>query len=361
MKTVILIGAGSSRAEAKSQNATKDRRPPLDTDFFPLARLHGLEPHRLKVETFAREHFGIETFRHPPPRMEELFGLIFSSTSGSLSPPGAKDAFSSLFRIYTTVIAETTNWLTPTRKGPLCRLLHGALVDGPTTVITFNQDILVEKALQVLTAAASPATWYPDTGYAMKFAHFTYPRGSEETFPLSPSKQTAQPEVLKPHGSLNWYARTSVKGRVPAQLPQTQTVFCTTRLQITTDMTTSTRRPGRGRKTWYTWPIVIPPIIEKGSFLGRALDSVWSRAWEVLLAADRVIIYGYSFPEADAQGRAFFLRASAQMPSRPLLATINPDFGSAAKAAVIFRPRALLHCESVRAFLKESEAFKLTS
>ncbi len=69
--------------------------------------------------------------------------------------------------------------------------------------------------------------------------------------------------------------------------------------------------------------------------------------------ADRIIIYGYSFPKADVQSLTFFKRAATQMKNKPLLVSINPDLTAAQRAADIFSPQAQLVCESVRTYLSD--------
>ena len=76
-----------------------------------------------------------------------------------------------------------------------------------------------------------------------------------------------------------------------------------------------------------------------------------------LVEADRILVYGYSFPSADAQSRTFFLRASASMVARPVLISINPDISSAPQAEELFRPRAHMFCGSVRDYLSEAGNF----
>lgn len=354
----MVVGAGSSRAEAKAQNAKVEARPPLDTDFFRLSKKHaGLETHRKTVQQFVSQHFGMDCFAHPQPRMEEVFSLVYTCSLGSPVPAGARDAFFSLCRIYVTVIANTTNGIDPTRKGPLCRLLYAALADGETTVLTFNQDILIEKALHVLASSPGPASWFPNTGYAMSFQAFTNPRGGVghgATFSLAPggSAPTSSPVVLKPHGSLNWFVKTRDKNAIPTTF-KAQKINCTRRRQLSAEMTYTTGK-GKGRRRWYTWPIIVPPVLEKGAFLGAALADVWQHAWDQISMADRVILYGYSFPETDAQTRAFFLRAGKAMSKRPLLITINPDATAALKSANVFRPRAHLVCRSVADLLRDA-------
>jgi len=356
MKTVLLIGAGATRAEALAQGASKNQRPPLDGDFFELAQLPDeLQSHRDRVHGFVKENFNIDIFKATRPGMEEIFGLVYSSTLSTPLPTGVKNAFSSLCRIYAKVIEETTNWIVPTTKGPLCRLIRKSVEAGPTTIITFNQDIVIEKALDVLTKSSSAVSWHISSGYKLKFSGFTKPNGAIEADRLFESRSNSggsNPVILKPHGSLNWYAKTLKKDAVLSQLRSTHKINCTRRKTLDTTMQSTTHNKS-GRTTWYTWPIIVPPILEKGSFLGSALDSVWDSAWDALVNAERVIVYGYSFPNADAQSRTFFMRTATKMANGPLMVSINPDITSAQRAAVIFSPSAELACKNARDYLSE--------
>lgn len=357
MKTVIIIGAGATRAEAESQNASREQRPPLDGDFFELSMLRdGMKSHRERIHGFVKEHFDVDIFQNPRPGMEEVFALVYSSTSITPLPPGVKNAFSSLCRIYAKVIEETTNWIEPTTRGPLCRLIRSVVNSGPTSIITFNQDIVIEKALDVLTKADCPISWQLDGGYKLSFAAVTSPSGDlEDDHYFLPNKSLTHinPTLLKPHGSLNWYAKTLKKDAVLSQLKPTHKINCTRRKELSTTMQ-YTSDNNSGRKTWYTWPIIVPPILEKGSFLGNALDSIWDASWEALVEAERIIVYGYSFPNADAQSQTFFRRASAQMKNRPILISINPDLSASHQASNIFHPTAQMSCGSVRTYLSNS-------
>lgn len=357
LKTVIIIGAGATRAEAESQAASRHQRPPLDKDFFELALLRDdMKTHRDRVHGFVKEHFGIDIFQSPRPGMEEVFALVYSSTAITPLPKGVKNAFSSLCRIYAKVIEETTNWLEPRPKGPLCRLIKNVVASGPTSIITFNQDIVIEKCLYALSKGKNPISWDIDSGYCMNFADFTQPSGKlneQEFFLTASSPDAVNPLLLKPHGSLNWYAKTLKEDAVLSQLKPSHKINCTRRKELFTTMQYTSDNTS-GRKTWYTWPIIVPPILEKGTFLGNALDNIWSESWKALIGADRVIVYGYSFPNADSQSQTFFKRAAAKMSKRPILITINPDFSSSRHASSIFNPIAQLSVDNVRAYLSDA-------
>lgn len=354
MKTVLLIGAGASRAEAEAQGATKDQKPPLDNDFFELSQmLDELAPHRDRVQSFVKNHFGLDIFKFPRPGMEEIFGLVYSSTTSTPLTAGAKNAFSSLCRIYAKVIEKTTNWIYPTTQGPLSRLIRKCIDAGPTKILTFNQDIIIEKALDMLTQSDTSVSWHINKGYALTFADLTDPEIEEERlFTKAPKGININPLLLKPHGSLNWYAKTVKKDTVLSRLRPTHKINCTRRKELDTTMQVTTQSQV-GRTTWYTWPIIVPPIIEKGLFLGKALDSVWDAVWNALVDAERVIVYGYSFPITDSQSRTFFMRAAAKMNRRPLIVSINPDISAAQRAADIFYPSAEMACKDVRTYLSK--------
>jgi hypothetical protein len=343
MKTLVIIGAGATRAEAEASKATADQIPPLDTDFFLLAERHGLKTHLDTVQAFMQSNFSFDISSDPRPRMEEAFGLVYTTTTSAPAPPRAIEAFESLCRIYVRVIANSTNWLEPALTGPLCRLLEWCAKDGPLSVLTFNQDIVTEKALTTLTAANPGIRWFPKDGYGLVFSMLTTPTGSpphfKNVFPIGgPTDATTVP-VHKPHGSLNWYVRTTKANRVPSRMSRDKRIFCTRRRRIDTTMTSTFQTAsGLGRKKFYTWPVIVPPIFEKSTFLGGALASVWNTAWDELVSAERIVVYGYSFPDADQQSRSLFLRAASQRTTRPLLYSVNPSFTSAERAHSLFRP-----------------------
>lgn len=153
-------------------------------------------------------------------------------------------------------------------------------------------------------------------------------------------------KVLKMHGSLNWYVRTAIKDNVPSKLSSSSSVHCTRRIRLTPDMTYTTKH-NLGRKTWYTWPIIVPPIFEKGSFIGKVLSAVWNKSFNAVTTAKSIYVYGYSFPAADQQSEVFFKRAIIANNSDRKVFIVNPDFSSAQRANEILRPAALVTCATV--------------
>ncbi|HYP24934.1 MAG TPA: hypothetical protein VEV43_15310, partial [Actinomycetota bacterium] len=61
MRTVVLVGAGATLAEALPARPPREQLPPLDATFFELCRLARL-PGRETVQTYMEDHFGIDPF-----------------------------------------------------------------------------------------------------------------------------------------------------------------------------------------------------------------------------------------------------------------------------------------------------------
>ncbi len=107
-----------------------------------------------------------------------------------------------------------------------------------------------------------------------------------------------------------------------------------------------------GRKTWYTWPIIVPPIFEKGSFIGKVLSGVWNSSFNAIKDASNIYVYGYSFPASDQQSEVFFKRATIANNIDRTVSVINVDFASVQRAHDILKPSALMTSASVQQFLK---------
>src|SRR5439155_13902732 len=92
-------------------------------------------------------------------------------------------------------------------------------------------------------------------------------------------------------------------------------------------------RAGRGRTSWNTWPVVVPPVYAK-----QALRSAVLRAWDDaradLLQADRVVFFGYSLPAIDIEAEKLFERTLGNSPAR-WIDVVNPAYESPARFAEV--------------------------
>jgi hypothetical protein len=114
---------------------------------------------------------------------------------------------------------------------------------------------------------------------------------------------------------------------------------------------------GSGRKRWYTWPVIVPPVFEKGPFITETLSPIWNTAYKEIKAAGQIIVFGYSFPQADQQGRSFFRRAIATNQEIKRLIVINPDVNAAVVANEIFSPPMLLATKDVTSYVNSDMVF----
>lgn len=349
MNTVVIIGAGATRAEARTKQVPLRHIPPLDTDFFQLCNYHRVKENFEILTLYIKREYQLDIQKSPYPRMEEIFGLVYSDTRLKPVPSGAKEAYTALCRMYARIILETTNPLKPTTRGPISRLIRHSLNDGTCNIITFNQDIIIEKSI---CSISSDLLWYPDTGYAIPFSMYSVPtKKKPPLFELS-SGLESKVKILKLHGSLNWYTLTRSPNLIPSTMSQSRSLRCTRNISVPPDMTFVSK--GLGRKNWHTWPAIVPPVYEKGAFLNETLSPVWNAARSAIENANRIVVFGYSFPQADQQARSFFRRSIAGNKQFKSLVVINPDKAAAVVASEIFTPPIMVSTDKISHYVNSS-------
>ncbi len=91
------------------------------------------------------------------------------------------------------------------------------------------------------------------------------------------------------------------------------------------------RSPGRGRQRWYGFPVIVPPIYDKQSITGTGIfQKVWQEAGQAIEEADKLVLVGYSLPEADVVARQMIRRAFSAS-SLTTVDCVNPDPGIVSK------------------------------
>jgi len=259
--------------------------------------------------------------------MAVLYTDIFG---GGASIP-AYSAFRQLVKVFLKRLASTTNDVKMTQRSRLYRLLlwnlrsQSAIED--LTVITFNQDLQVEKALDVIASAKErrslPMFRFPAC-YHIDFDKTTVPdpAGSIDTFPVVEDGEEGV-AILKLHGSMNWYSAHNSPNPTRRKLfdPQ-RSIRLTTRKPIDPSMKLSGSRVGRAK---FTFPIVVPPVVHKSQVLHEKLKPVWDLAELRLREAQRVVIIGYSCPPTDWESANLISRALNANPHRMEVSIIDPD------------------------------------
>lgn len=268
------------------------------------------------------------------PRMEEVFNYIYSDAFAINPPSNCLDAYWALLRMYAESIATTTNDLSGTSHygiGAVTRAIWNTHPGDTITFVTFNQDLLIEKALDATkrtkTYAALP--WDIRQAYSMQFGSWASYGAGQQTF-----VQGSDPSirVLKLHGSLNWVykVRSGSDPRNSLRSPSGELVAIAEKRVLT-----SLRyKPG---KRWVdVIPLVVPPIYEKVSRYGEAVAPLWQEAVDAISAAECVVVFGYSFPDADFGARAMFHRAFYANSKLQELHVIDVDPAVAANASRLF-------------------------
>lgn len=153
---------------------------------------------------------------------------------------------------------------------------------SPTWLITFNYDILIEKMLEKYY---SHDNWY--NYWNLPLIDIS-DRSNSDTGMIweSTGETSRRPEIIlsKLHGSINWYrSKHNPSANEPIYYDGKQSY----NNHIRTNMKCLK-------------PFIIPPSIEKSSFLNHdILNVIWELAKNQLSGDSKLYIIGYSFPVTD--------------------------------------------------------------
>jgi hypothetical protein len=362
MRICVVFGAGASLANGMYFHGERmqDRNPPLDTTFF--AKIRALE---IPVESDLRHYAeALPTGspfdpRTPDGRIEEFFRDLFFDflNEGEAETPTTR-AYTALVNLYRRVIGETTDWLCEDgRKGAWVGRLIAAASDAAeiVTLLTFNQDLVIEN--EIFKRGRLRRTWCLEHAYG-SFSNDREHTSSTraEDFPQHGEDCDGgeRLRVLKLHGSLNWYVRMNGRQPSPRVLAGTagdRKVIITRRRTVPVQLRYTRKRGGRGRTSWYTWPVVIPPVFAKQALIQAFVPEVWADAKEALESADRVVFFGYSLPAADIDAEKLFQRAILANNNIEKVDVIDPQPAIAGRYASLLPTKPLTWYPSVRRFL----------
>jgi hypothetical protein len=324
-KMVLVVGAGATLCDALRLN--EGSRPPLDKGFFrnaKRARAGALDT----VSKYLKGTYHYDPLQTNRDSLEAVMSMIYADLHNPALAQSALTTFRTLIRLLNSRIAETTNHLAPTKGFKLYRILRKMLVEGMAprdiTVITFNQDIQIEKILHQLQSTPSLQKYgrvfnFPFCYHLPASAIVSTPVGARAMFPVGNQGEIAI-SILKLHGSLNWFSvhrsRDIPKNSI---LDTERPIRITPRLEISPDMTFMKQR------RMYTWPVVIPPVAHKAGILHRSLQPVWQRAEEALMTATSVVVFGYSCPETDVESANLLRRSIQRNTEVQFFDIIDPD------------------------------------
>jgi hypothetical protein len=282
---VFLLGAGASKACGL----------PLTNELLPTV-LPALKTKSLRKRTtefvkYLNPYFKSSWRNYP--NLEEFLSLMdvyveFSSKVKSghkFEPDEVEELKDDLLAAITASLSEKTEKI-KIQNTQFFRLAK--LLKPGDAVITFNWDLLIEKALTKLGL---------DWSYELK------------------SDKIA---LLKPHGSIDWFDRDKTKIKASLTSPVIDDIGA---LRVFRKF----RMPRVGSPIT---PIIVPPLVNK-KWKYLEFDRIWRSAWRALRTANDIHIIGFSLPPEDLHVRFVIrsaIRINEETRSRPLRVTVvNPD------------------------------------
>jgi hypothetical protein len=359
--TVFVLGAGASLAEATARRPVQEaEHPPLDANFFERVAKYRPDEYtdQSGASLFQRIRSGARVLGEPDlgttpgVSLEEYLGQLYFSVQNNPLKASVRDYFT-LVDLYSREVIRTTEWMVGKRASRrenelLRRMLQRELsVGNALSIITFNIDLLIESTLAILCSSRPGAPWTIEDAYG-----FSKPLpllfGSGDTFRRD-GVASAEIKTYKLHGSVNWLFQTR------DYFPPADLMTHPRTIKLLVEKRLGTRRlramPKKKGRKWPLFPLIVPPVYEKHLLIRNNLSEVWSNAEAALLAADRVVFWGYSFPQADMHARHFFKALSVQNAALKSPVLINPDPASAVALGAVLRPTRVEHYRDAAAYL----------
>ena len=249
------------------------------------------------------------------------------------------------------VIGYSTNGLRGTARegvGSLFRFLWTENQHPEITFVTFNQDVLIEKALQRAseTRRYGDIPWNIASAYCVDFERLTGAKWDTQLF-TEQAEDEQSIRVLKLHGSLNWVyeVRSGTDPKNVLRTADKRKLFCIKAEQLRVSLVWREHK-----RRMRLFPFVVPPIYEKSLLFKGSLGPVWRAAREALESADQIIVFGYSFPDADFAARTLLRRCYFSNEALREVTVIDPDPRVGAKVSELLSLDALHTYRNVSSF-----------
>jgi hypothetical protein len=302
--TVYFLGAGATRADYPSI-------PLMDELLHEILRSG---PADSPLKDLLVEIFGPESL-HPAapsgerPRIDDVFTLIDASLSGEAPSPGGMPPehllearhylIASIGRVLAKAIGEG--------HGRIARKFAKGLADGRSALLSTNYDIVMDNALFDRTPR--------NVNYGFPIREAVHRRsdliggrfGEIHHYRPVPASQEIVHRggipLLKLNGSLNWL--------YCPRCDELDITLLQDKGAVTLLDEPELGRCCRNRCTSPYEAVLVGPSL-KQRYEHRVLRDTWARAEKILQSSGRLVIIGYSLPEADYLIRAMLARAFAR-------------------------------------------------
>jgi len=323
-KICLIIGAGCTVSDTSERN--QKQRPPLDKGFFSMANKTNAAMVS-KIKSYLEKMYGIDILKPGNDSLEGAMAKIYTD----IFDPNLKDSaivvFRTLISLFNRRLGDTTNNLPATNRRFLYRIISNFLKSNvrpdDITIITFNQDIQIEKILNKMEHTQTYRKFghvfdFPSC-YQIWFDKVTFPKHGKMLFDLGDGNPKGV-KILKLHGSLNWYSlHKSQKISPKAMFKEDRPIYVTRRQRIDIQM-----RYTLGSRSRHTIPVIIPPVTHKSGILHNHIKPLWNMAEKALENANEVVIFGYSCPTMDFESSNLIQR-SLKRGTYEVLWVIDPD------------------------------------
>ena len=149
-KYLLIAGAGCTLSDATT--VPKRKKPPLDKGFFHDISLKEYYPEFTIVSNYLQKTYDFDPTEPTRDSLESVMAIIYADIHNSNLGASAVSAFRDLIKLFNKRVAETTNDLIPTNRFNLyrilCHLIDKSITPKEICIITFNQDVQIEKVLQ---------------------------------------------------------------------------------------------------------------------------------------------------------------------------------------------------------------------
>lgn len=357
-KVVLIIGAGCTVADVCYR--PKNKRPPLDKNFFSISR--NTNPAATNaIATYVEKIYNMDIFSPENDSLERIMVMIYTDVFDPTLRIRATEIFRNLVGLFNRRLADTTNSLPATQQRFLYRIVSYYLNSGvkaeDITIVTFNQDLQIEKILRKIQNMQR----YSKSGKVFNFPYF-YGIDIESTYITSPTGTKTGVELfeignqnipcsslLKLHGSLNWYSthRTTSQITPSAMFKPNRQIRITLRQMIEPNMRLS------GKRSQNTLPIIVPPVMHKSTIMHDRIKPLWTNAEKKMKEASEIVIFGYSCPPTDSGSCNLFQRTLRKNTRHKRISVIDPNSEVLTRYINLFQPWEIHYYSTATNFLEK--------
>lgn len=359
-KISLIIGAGCTVSDVSTRS--KIRRPPLDKGFFSIANTTNSAQVNTIV-SYITENYGLDISQRENDSLEKVMAMIYTDVFDPNLEHDASRVFRELITLFNRRLADTTNNLRATQQRYLYRIISYYLKNGvkpkDITIVTFNQDIQIEKVLHKL--GQTERYWKIGTIFNFPYCYsvpisptnITFPsetKSKEDLFKIGKDPNLKGIRIFKLHGSLNWHSTHRSSRPSPRAMFRPNRVIRITRRQIIPLQMTLTLTGGHHAQN--TFPVIVPPITHKSGILHNYIKPLWRMAETELKAANEVVIFGYSCPVMDFESSNLIQRSLKKAARYEDLSIIDPNSSIITRYIDLIKPPQITWYPSAKDFLQ---------